>query len=55
MRALHCSVAIKPELSKMAKLSIIKTVLVPILTFGHESWLMTERVRAQVQAPEMIF
>ena len=34
-------------------LSIFKTVSVPILTYGHESWVMTERVRSQVQAFEM--
>ena len=50
MRALHCSVVMKRELSKKAKLSIFKIVFVPILTYGHESWVMTERVRSQVQA-----
>ena len=55
MRALHYSVVIKRELSKKAKLSIFKTVFVPILTYGHESWVMTERMRSQVQASEMRF
>ena len=32
-----------------------KTFFVPILAYGHESWLMTERVRSQVQASEMRF
>ena len=45
----------KRELSKKAKLSIFKTVFVPILTYGHESWVMTERMRSQVQASEMSF
>ena len=45
MRALHYSVVMKRELSKKAKLSIFKVVLVPILTYGHESWVMTERMR----------
>ena len=36
MRVLHYSVVTKREMSKMAKLSIFKTILVPILTFGHE-------------------
>ena len=53
MRALHYSVVIKRELSKKAKLSIFKAVFVPILTYGHESWVMTERMRSQVQASEM--
>ena len=55
MRALHYSVVMKRELSKNAKLSIFKTVFVPILTFGHESWVMTKRVRSQVQASAMRF
>ena len=55
MRALHYSVVMKRELSKKAKLSIFKAVFVPILTYGHESWVMTERMRSQVQASEMRF
>ena len=55
MRGLHYSIVIKRKLSKKSKLSIIKTVFVPILTYGHESWVMTERVRSQVQASEMRF
>ena len=51
MRALHYSVAMKRELSKKAKLSIFKAVFVPILTYSHESWVITERV----QASEMRF
>ena len=52
MRALHCSVVMKRELSNKAKLSIFKTVFLPILTYGHESWVMTETVWSQVQASE---
>ena len=37
MRALHCSDVMKRKLSKKAKLSIFKTVFVPILTYGYES------------------
>ena len=55
MRALHYSVVMKRDLSKKAKLSVFKTVFVPILTYGHESWVMTERMRSQVQASEMRF
>ena len=43
----------KRELSKKTKLSIFKAVFVPIITYGHESWVMTERVQPQVQASEM--
>ena len=55
MRALYYSVVMKRELSKKAKLSIFKTVFVPILTYCHDSWVMTERVRSQVQESEMRF
>ena len=55
MRALHYSVVMKRELSKKAKLLIFQTVFVPIVTYGHESWVMTKRVRSQVQASEMRF
>ena len=55
MRALNYSVVMKRELSKKAKLSIFKTVFVPILTYGHKPWIITERVRSQVQASEMRF
>ena len=55
MQALHYSVTTKRELVKKIKLSIFKTVFVPIFTYGHESWVMTERERSQVQASEMRF
>ena len=45
----------KQELSKKAKLSIFKPVFVPILTYGPEFWVMTGRVRLQVQASKMRF
>ena len=55
MRALHYSVVIKRELSKTATLSIFKTIFIPILAYGHESSVMTKRVRSQLQASEMRF
>ena len=48
MRALDYSVIMNRELSKKAKLSIFKTVFVPIITYGHEFWVRTEKVRSQV-------
>ena len=45
--------ATKQELSNTAKLSVFNSIFVPILTYGHESWLMTERILTQVQAPKM--
>ena len=55
MRALHYAVVMKQELSKKAELSIFTTVFVPILTYGHKSWVMFERMRSKVQASEMRF
>ena len=55
IRALRYSVIIKRELSKKAKLLIFKTAIVPILTHAHESWVITKRVRSQVQAFKMRF
>ena len=55
MQGLHYSVVMKRELLKNKKLSVFKTVFVPILTYSHESLVMTERVRSQVQASEMRF
>ena len=44
MRALYRSVVMKKELGRNAKLSIFNSISVPILTFGHESWVVTERM-----------
>ena len=43
MQALHYSVIMKHKFSKKAKLSIFKVVFVPILTYGQEFWVMTEK------------
>jgi len=42
LRELYRSVVTKQELSNTAKLSVFKSVFVPILTFGHKSWVVTE-------------
>ena len=34
---------------------MFKSVFVLILTYGHESWVMTERVRSQMQMFEIRF
>ena len=36
-------------------LLIFKTVFVPILTYGHKSWVTTKTVRSQEQVSEMRF
>ena len=42
----------KRELSRKAKLSIYRSIYVPTLTYGHELWVMTERIRSQIRACE---
>ncbi|KAK3538092.1 hypothetical protein QTP70_029181, partial [Hemibagrus guttatus] len=55
MRPMYRSVVVKKELSRKAKLSIYQSIYVPTLTYGHELWVMTERVRSWIQAAEMSF
>ena len=55
LRELNRSVVLKRELREQAKLAVFKSVYVPTLIYGHECWLMTERVRSRVQAAEMRF
>jgi len=42
-------------LSNSATLSDSESIFVPILTYGHESWIMTERILTQAQAPKIVF
>jgi len=42
-------------LSNTAKLSVFELVCVPILTYGHESRLMTDRILSLVQAEDWDF
>ncbi|KAK3526405.1 hypothetical protein QTP70_025434 [Hemibagrus guttatus] len=55
MRPMYRSVVVKKELSRKAKLSIYQSIYIPTLTYGHELWVMTERIRSRVQAAEMNF
>ncbi|KAK3507851.1 hypothetical protein QTP70_001422 [Hemibagrus guttatus] len=55
MRSMYRSVVVKKELSRKAKLSIYQSIYVSTLTYGHELWVITERVRSRIQAAEMSF
>ena len=55
MRQLHRSAVPKRRLCTKAKLSIITSVYDPVLTYGHECWIMNEKVRSRVQAAELRF
>jgi len=43
LREFSRSVVTKRELSKTAKMSVFKSVFIPILTNGRGSWVMTEK------------
>ena len=45
----------KKELSQKAKLSIYRSIYIPTLTYGHELWVVTERMRSRIQAVERSF
>ncbi|KAK3537233.1 hypothetical protein QTP70_003994 [Hemibagrus guttatus] len=55
MRSMYRAVVVKKKLSRKAKLSIYQSNYVPTLTYGHELWVMTERIRSRIQAAEMSF
>ena len=55
IRQLCRSVVLKRELCTKVKLCVFRSIFVPILTYGHECWVMTERVRSRAQAIEMGF
>jgi len=44
LHELYCSVVAKREISKNAKLSVFKSVFVPILTSGHKFSVTAERI-----------
>ncbi|KAF7650109.1 hypothetical protein LDENG_00131220, partial [Lucifuga dentata] len=53
LRMLYWTIMVKRELSQKARLSIYQSIYVPILTYGHELWVMTERIRSWIQVAEM--
>ena len=55
MRCLRYSVVMIQDLSKNAKPLSLKTLFVSILIYGHESWVITAKVRSQMQESKMRF
>jgi hypothetical protein len=41
--------------SKKTKLAIFKSVYRPTLIYGHEQWVMTEKIRSRIQSAKMRF
>ncbi len=49
------TVVIKRELSQKGKLLIDQSIYVLTLTYGHELWVVTKRMKSWIQAAEMRF
>lgn len=49
------STVVKRELSMKAKLSIYRLIYVPALTYSHELWVMTKRIKTWKQAEKISF
>ena len=52
MQKLKGSIVLKRELSQKAKLSIYRSIYIPTFTYGHEFWVMTKKMRSQIQVAE---
>lgn len=53
MQTLYQNVMVKRELSRKAKVLIYQSIYFPILTHGHELWVVTETMRLWIQAVEI--
>ena len=46
---------VKRELNQETRLSVYQSIFCPTLTYGHELWVVTKRMRLWIQAAEMGF
>ena len=53
MQILRQSVVLRRELSQKAKLSIYRSIYVPALNYCHGLWVVTKRMRSQIQVAKM--
>ncbi|KAK0137077.1 hypothetical protein N1851_026739 [Merluccius polli] len=54
MRAMYRTVVMKRELSRKSKLSIYQSIYVPTLTYCHELWVVTERMRSPIAVGDRV-
>ena len=55
IRSLHRTMITKNELSLKTKLAIFKSVYRPTLIYGHEQWVISERIQSRLKATEIRF
>ena len=55
LHSLYQSVVTKKEVSRRTKMAIFKELYRPTLIYGHEQWVMTEKIRSRIRAAEMRF
>ncbi|KAK3566125.1 hypothetical protein QTP86_026019 [Hemibagrus guttatus] len=54
-RWIGAAAAVVRSMYRSVVVSIYQSIYVPTLTYGHELWFMTERIRSRIQAAEMSF
>lgn len=53
--AIRSNFLTKREVSRHTKISVYKSIFVPILTFGSESWVLSKKLKSKVQSIAMKF
>ena len=55
LRSLYRLVVPKNKVSWRARMAMFNAVYRPTLIYGHEQWVMTERIRSRIRTAEMRF
>lgn len=53
MQILYQSIVVKRKLSRKPKLSIHRSIYVPTLTYGHELWVVNEKITFRLQTAKI--